>query len=784
MKLSRRGFVRFSAGSALGLGLSGLSIRALNDLTASLTEEIYPPRGPESFANSVCQLCPGGCGVTVRKIGSRAVGVTGNKNSPVNSGGLCPIGVASLQYLYHPERLRAPLKKQGNSWTKLTWEQALAEISARFRTLRERGESERLVVLSHPLNGVLKQSVRALLEHMGSRNLIELSGQTDGTEVAVRLMQGVKDPPAYDLAGSSYILSVGCDILEGWTSPVWAMKSYSQFRGKRPRGRLVYAGPRRSVTATKADTWIPLRPGTAAAFALGVAYVLISERLYDFEFVHSQCFGFEDWTDADGKFHVGFRNRILDGYALNRVSELTGVPPEQVLRVAREFGAARPAVALAGPVDSVTPNSVMAALAVHSLNALAGSIDRRGGVLLQYPDPLDAPSRSSDLDAPPLLTDSKGQLRLGADPLEVFELALKKKKPYLPSALLLLETDPLYDSYHPDDFSKYLREIPLIISVSSFLNSTSRLADYILPAATFMESWVEQPSPPGIPFSYEGLSQPAVDAVGESRSGGDIVLELARALGARVPEGDYGSQVKNRLARLYEQKRGAVAGTVFDQLWQQLMEQSGWWAPTYESPEQLLQQMVSKGGWWDSFYHYEDWARTLRAVPGKFSFYLPELELLRHTDSVAGDSFYFPHFEPAARAPEKDGYPFLVNFFEPLAAQSRQPILPLVREIAGGHAQNNIDVWVELGLEDAKRLGIQAGDLVWVESPRKKIQAFARPNSSVPAGTVNIPKGVGARTGAIWTTEFVSAGTSLVDEGQDGEQSAKWTETRVRISRV
>ncbi|MBI4454409.1 MAG: molybdopterin-dependent oxidoreductase [Acidobacteria bacterium] len=782
MKLSRRGFVKFSAGSAAGLGLAGFSLKALSALNATVAEEIYPPRGPESFGNSICQLCPGGCGITVRKVGARAVSVTGNKSSPINSGGLCPIGVASLQYLYHPERLRSPLKKQGNSWSKISWKQAVDEITSRLRSLAERGESERVAVLSHPLSGVLKESVSKLLRGLGSRDLIELSGPGDGTQVAVRIMQGVTEAPAYDLASSNYILTIGCEILEGWTSPVWDMKGFSQFRGKRPRGRLVYAGPRQSVTAAKADSWIPLRPGSGGAFALGIAYVLISERLYDFEFVHSQCFGFEDWRDSEGKLHAGFRSRVLDGYPLNRVSELTGVAPEQILRVAREFGSTRPALALAGSVESVSPNSVMTALCVHSLNALSGSIDRRGGVLLQYPDPLKTEEKLI-AEFPPLMTDFKARLRFGEDPLQVLDQALQRREPYLPSALLLLETDPVFDSREPEDFGKRLRQIPLIVSISSLLNATSSLADYVLPAATFLESWVEQPAPPGVPFSYEGLSAPALEPIGESRSVGDIVLTLARALAVKVPEGDYGSAVKNRLARLYEEKRGSVAGTVFDQLWQQLMEQSGWWAPTYETPDQLLQQMETKGGWWDSFYRYEDWSRSLRTSSGKFQFYLPEAEFLRDSNSAPGDSFYFPHFESPPKPPGGDAYPFLVNFFDPLAAKTRQSALPLVREIAGGQVQNNIGVWVELGQEDAGRLGVRSGDLVWVESPRSRIQAFARTSTSVPAGLVNIPRGLGGKNGP-WNVISTPGGASLVEQGKANEPTVRWTETRVRITRA
>lgn len=781
MKLSRRGFVKFSAGSAMGLGLSGLSLKALADLTAAATEEVYPPRGPETLANSICQLCPGGCGMTVRKIGERVVGVRGNKTSPVNRGGLCPIGVASLQYLYHPRRLMSPVKKEGNSWKTISWEQALEEIAARLRALVEQGRSNRMVVLSHPLPAVFREIVLHLLQGLGSRNLIELSGWGDGTEVAIRLMQGSGEGPAFDLERCNYILSVGCEILEGWMSPVWAMRNFAQFRGKRPRGRLTYAGTRQSVTASKADQWIRLRPGSEGVFALGIAYVLISERLYDFEFVSSHCFGFEDWVDAGGNVQKGFRNLVLERYPLHRVSELTGAPAERILGVAREFGDTRPALALAGSIHSVTANSVHNALCVHSLNALAGSIDRTGGVLAQYPGALDSIPERGDHEVPDLIA-RRSLLRFGEDPLEALERALELQQPYLPSALLLLETDPVFDARHGESLARHLKQIPLIVSVSSFMNASAQLADYVLPAASFLESWVEQAAPPGVPFSYEGLALPIMQPWAESRPCADIVLALTRALNISTAGEDYGWRVKNRLARLYELRRGAVAGTVFDQLWHQLMEQSGWWAPTYEDPEQLLEQMADKGGWWDSFYRTEDWQRTLPAASGKFSFYLPEVEVLREAASVKGAEFYLPHFEPLPEVPVQEPYPFRASFFDPLAAKSRLPFLPFVHQVAGGHVQNAAGLWVEISPEDASHLGVRSGDLVRVESRQGGMEAFVRISPAQPSGVVSLPRGLaGMETSSLWRVPSHPGAAALVDfQSRDGSGAGE-VETWVRI---
>ena len=114
LKLNRRNFVQVAAGGTLGVATSGLTLRGLSMVNAALeSEQVRVPDGPETFAPSLCSLCPAGCGLRVSKIGDRAVRVQGNPFHPLNNGGICPKGVATLQELYHPDRLRVPLKNIG-----------------------------------------------------------------------------------------------------------------------------------------------------------------------------------------------------------------------------------------------------------------------------------------------------------------------------------------------------------------------------------------------------------------------------------------------------------------------------------------------------------------------------------------------------------------------------------------------------------------------------------------------------------------------------------------------
>ena len=130
-------------------------------------------------------------------------------------------------------------------------------------------------------------------------------------------------------------------------------------------------------------------PGTEAALALGMANVIISSGLVDDDFVEHYAFGYEDWQDEAGARHKGFKSLVLEKYDLKTVAELTGLSSGTIARLAGEFAANRPALAVI-PAESTlltgSANGLYTAMAVHCLNALVGSIETPGGVQVQrYP---------------------------------------------------------------------------------------------------------------------------------------------------------------------------------------------------------------------------------------------------------------------------------------------------------------------------------------------------------------------------------------------------------------
>jgi len=145
------------------------------------------------------------------------------------------------------------------------------------------------------------------------------------------------------------------------------------------RGKLIEIEPRLSVTAMKADEWIPAPPGTEGLIALGIASMIIKEGLYNKEFIANRAFGFENWTDASGRERVGFKEFVLSTYGADIVSKRTGIPIDTFIRLAREFASNQPSLAI-GFRDRPFQQ-----MAVSVLNGLVGNIDNPGGVLIRGP---------------------------------------------------------------------------------------------------------------------------------------------------------------------------------------------------------------------------------------------------------------------------------------------------------------------------------------------------------------------------------------------------------------
>ncbi|MBN1453912.1 MAG: molybdopterin-dependent oxidoreductase [Anaerolineales bacterium] len=737
-KLSRRDFLRLgTAAVAAGVGLNALQPK-------KETVVIQTASGEETIVKTTCGLCPSGCGLDVRVVDGKAVKVEGNPLHPLNQGVCCLKGQTSLEVLYSPERLEHPRlqtgKRGSGNWKEISWDEALGLVGDKLAELREAGKSHSVALMHGELRGQMRQVVNRFMRAYGSPNVISRESLGEGTaRMALWLSQGVNALPVYDVNNSNYVLTFGGNLLESSRNLIGYLGATAFMRRGRPqRGKLVAVHPRLSLTGIKADEWVPIRPGTYGALALGMANVIVNSKLYDEAFVRDFTFGFEDFEDADGVVHQGFKSLVLETYTLERVAAITGVTTDVIARIAGEFATNHPAVAVlpTEPGELSSGNALYTALAVHALNALVGSIDAKGGVILQrFPELTDWPAYTLDTvarrgESQERLDGAGTQFLLALSAYQNVPERILAERPYPLEMLFLLNANPVYDMPNGGRSLEALMKVPFVVSFASTLDESAAHADLILPASTFLEVWGDDYLE-GTGYAGISLRRPAVESVHDTRDPGDVLLDLAQRIGGPVanalPWATYKDLITDRLSR-------------FD--WEKLEANGNWSELVYFNAE------PGSPAWSDVVGR----DRLNAPKDGRFDFFSRELFAVLGSDS---DQACLPHFEvPANLADSTAGaleYPFLL-VTQPLITQSTQwqGIVPTLQESYGLQGHVKWDSWVEVSQKAAEALHLEDGERVWVESSLNRVQATVRVYAGLWPNAVFLPPGLGHHTFVRW----------------------------------
>ncbi|NVM56905.1 MAG: molybdopterin-dependent oxidoreductase, partial [Desulfobacterales bacterium] len=229
--------VGFSLGAGAAINLSPLPWKLTDDIaiwTQNWPWEPVPPTGEVTHVDSVCNLCPGGCGITVRKVEDCATKIEGKEGYPVNDGGICILGAAGLQLLYGPWRVPGPLRRAGKRgsghWGKISWEDAINEVVQKLGDLRLKDAAHNVACILGSDRGTVPQLFARFMKAYGSPNFVRTASAEDTYELALSLMQGATDSVAYDLERANFILSFGSGLIEGWGSPARVIKAHSIWR--------------------------------------------------------------------------------------------------------------------------------------------------------------------------------------------------------------------------------------------------------------------------------------------------------------------------------------------------------------------------------------------------------------------------------------------------------------------------------------------------------------------------------------------------------------------------
>ncbi|MBI5599443.1 MAG: molybdopterin-dependent oxidoreductase [Deltaproteobacteria bacterium] len=713
--MKRRDFLKYLGIGAGGLGAGFVLGKASNPPGAKLIPYLIPPEdvipGVANWYAGVCTQCNAGCGTIVRVMEGRAKKIEGNPLHPVSRGKLCARGQASLQALYNPDRIKGPMRRisKGGDFTGISWEEGLEILSGNLAKLDK--DAPGLYMLTPPLRGHLNSLVNGFMAAFGSPDYFQYElFQHRNLIAANRLSASLSEIPYYDIENTKFLLSFGADFSSTWLSPVNMSYGYGRMRqgGQGKRGRLVSVEPRMSLTGANADEWVPARPGTEGILALSMAYEIVSQGYY---------------RGADG----GAWKSVLARYRPAEAAKITDVGEERIKRIAREFAETRPSLAIGGECVASYENGVSGLVAVNVLNHVAGNMGIKGGVVPNSEGFVEGARR------PDLKTDRISTLLKSASEGRV-------------KALIVYNTNPLFTAPKALDAGGSLSKIPFIVSLSSFMDSTTAAADLILPSHTSLEDWGDDFAEPAVGTPVYTMNQPAVSPVFDTKGAGDILLAAARGAGGRVADrlkwNTFEAYLRESWQGLYKRNRAmASSAPTFDEFWSRTLQNGGWWQEAEEPRKRAVYVSASGAG------------PHLPQSPSRFE----------------GDEKEYPFYLVL--------YPHAGHF------DGRGANLPWLQETPDPMTSVVWGGWIEINPKTAGGLGVKEGDMVTVDSPSGRVQLPVYLYPGIRPDTVAMPIGQGHTEYGRYAKGRGSNPLDMVPAKEDGiSGEIALNSTRVKIT--
>jgi thiosulfate reductase/polysulfide reductase chain A len=785
-RLGRRKFLA-TVGAGAAVGAAGCASYGSQEHAMARNAEAATTWGREAgeWIPSCCNMCGGQSGILVHVVNGVVEKIEPNHWNPNNysnistdffdgytpefgcaeGGALCPKGNAGIMQLYDPDRVRTPLKRTNPDrsvgadprWQELSWEQALGEIAERLGRLRSAGEAHKLLWFSedHSFTHIQADFCRLF----GTPNYSNHSNLCDvARKASFRTVMG-DDRPLADFIQSRYIM------LFGWnpTSAIkWVYLPRILTRAVERGARLVVVDPYLSDTAAKAHELVSLRPGTDGALALAMGHEIVREGLYDRDFVSRWTTGFDAYA------------AYVDDKTPEWAERITSVPSTTIRRLAHELATTRPALVDAWSGPGQHSNGVQGGRAIALLNALIGSWDRPGTMLIPdkrgekhaevHPDAVAAAglaqARFDERSRYPLAHASGVYT-------QAFTNLAEERGPYTPRMMVCVFQNPMMAVPGSGTVARALSRLETLVVVDTMLSETAMMADYVLPGTTYLERydlnshWVSWPA--------LGLRQPVVKPLFGQPAEYEVVAELGRRLGLRDADGRdffrigplsgtpiddlttwYEDYLSNELKQgapgitLAELKDlpGAVwvdrNGTRYEKYAAALtpaqLATASFDGPRHADGTAIYDRPKSQGGKRIGTVIGGQAVRGFMTPTGKVEFVARHLAG-KH-DAEGRPVNPLPAYEPRSWQPTPEYPLYLINWKEASHTHSRTQNNPWLLDIK---ASNPLAVHPDT----AERFGVADGHEVWVESPYGRVRATVRVTRRIHPEVVGLQHGFG-----------------------------------------
>jgi len=633
--MKRRDFFKIVATTGAAAAAGGCQQATETILPLVVPNEQLVP-GVAAWFATVCRECPAGCGVLARNRDGRVVKLEGNPDHPVNRGGLCIRGQAGLQGLYHPDRFAGPQRRDGALLRSLGWDDALKALSDKLTAARAAGKGRGVALVTQLEPGSLGTLMDRWTQVLGARPRVafEPFGH-EAIRAANRNAFGREAVPYYAFEDAQVILNFGADWVETWINNVALPAGFARMHAFREgrAGSYIHVEPRQSLTAANADEWIRNAPGTELMLAAALLKLVGAAA--------------GDRGPASAVAQVDPK----------QLAEESGVPYETLTRLASTLARAKPSLVIAGGAAGSGPDATALQYVVSLLNASLGNVGKtvRFGADWAYGK------------ATPYAEVAKMVQAMGAGEIEVLLLGPGVNPAFtLPGGLKAADA---------------ISKVPFVVSFANQPDETTALAHLVLPDTHWLESWGDYSPREGV----NGLMQPTMKPIRDSRPLGDVLLSVARTV--------LGT----------EEGKGPLPWAGFEPYLKAA------WEPLVKGDLAAAQR---QGGVW-------------RDVPAA---------------AVGGAKAQAVSVAPAKLEGDAGGYALLA-YPSLRMYDGRGASRAWLQEAPDPITSVAWDGWVEIATETANALGIAGGDVVRVTSPHGAIELAAYPTPTLHPKAVAIPIG-------------------------------------------
>ena len=441
----------------------------------------------DQTAIRTCPLCEAMCGLRVSIQGGRVQKIRPDPEDVWSRGYICPKGTALGELQHDPDRLRAPMIREGDGFRAASWEEAFARVEELLRPVIERDGIEAVTAyIGNPTahNFSLSRYVGAFVA-MAGLPVVYSAGTVDQwpKNLSSALMYGdMWSIPTPDLDRCDFLIMLGANPSASQGSLLAAADVPGRLDAIRERGgKLIVIDPRRTKTADRADEWIPIQPGTDAALLLAMAQVLFEEALIDLGPLASKSIGLEKLE------------AVCRDFTPESVASTCRIPAETIRRLARELAAAERG-AVYGRIGTCNQEfGTLASWIVDALNAITGNLDQPGGAMFSNPiawsmTSLRPPDQAEGWNFDRFRSRVRGVPEaLGQFPVSCLaeEIATPGKGQI--KALVTIAGNPVISAPDAGKLDEALPQLECMISLDNYINETTRHAHVILPGMGVFE---------------------------------------------------------------------------------------------------------------------------------------------------------------------------------------------------------------------------------------------------------------------------------------------------------